>query len=172
MTMTPRIRKLALTAHIISSVGWLGAVTGFLALAIVGLTNNDTQVVRAVYISMEFITQYVIVPFCLASLFTGLVSSLGTDWGLLRHYWILIKLLITVICTIGLLVHMQPISYLAGIASETKLSGPDLNMQIQLMIVASAALLALFVATTLSIYKPRGITLYGWRKQLEKRSRS
>ena len=37
---------------------------------------------------------------------------------------------------------------------------------------ASAAVLALLVATTLSVYKPRGVTPYGWRKQREQRSAS
>jgi len=34
--MTPRLRKFVLTAHVTLSVGWLGAVAGFLALAIAG----------------------------------------------------------------------------------------------------------------------------------------
>lgn len=172
MAMTPYVRKFALTAHVTSSVGWLGAVAVFLALAIAGLTSKDAQMVRAAYLAMELTTRFVIVPLCLASLLTGLISSLGTEWGLFRHYWILIKLLITILSTIGLLVHLQPISYLAGVAAEITLSGGDHQAQIQLVIVASAAILALLVATTLSMYKPRGVTPYGWRKQNEKRLRS
>ncbi|MDQ3220976.1 MAG: hypothetical protein M3Q26_09590, partial [Acidobacteriota bacterium] len=53
--MTPRLSKFALTAHITSSVGWLGAVVGFLALAIAGLTSDDAQTVRASYLAMELI---------------------------------------------------------------------------------------------------------------------
>ncbi len=44
--MTPRLRKLGLTAHIIFSVGWLGAVAGFLVLSIGGLTSQDAEMVR------------------------------------------------------------------------------------------------------------------------------
>lgn len=172
MTMTPHVRKFALTTHVISSVGWLGAVAVFLALAIAGLTSMDAQLVRAAYLGMELTTRFVIVPLCLASLLTGLISSLGTEWGLFRYYWILIKLLITIFSTIGLLVHLQPISYLAGVAVETTLTSSVHQVQIQLVIIASAAMLALLVATTLSMYKPRGVTPYGWRKQNEKRMRS
>lgn len=39
--MTPALRKLNLTAHITSSVGWLGAVASFLALSIAGLTSTN-----------------------------------------------------------------------------------------------------------------------------------
>jgi hypothetical protein len=172
MTMTPRVRKFALTIHVTSSVGWLGAVAVFLALAIAGLTSKDAQLVRAAYLAMELSTRFVIAPMCLASLLTGLISSLGTEWGLFRYYWILIKLLITILSTIGLLVHLQPISYLAEVASKTTLSSSDHQAQIQLIVVSGAALLALLVATTLSMYKPRGMTPYGWRKQNEKRTRS
>lgn len=43
--MTPRLRKVALTAHVASSVGWLGAVVVFLAIAVVGVTSDDPQYV-------------------------------------------------------------------------------------------------------------------------------
>ena len=54
--MTRTVRKLALTAHVTSSVGWFGAVAAFLALAIAGVTSHNGQTVRAVYLSMELIT--------------------------------------------------------------------------------------------------------------------
>ncbi|MGH8933676.1 MAG: hypothetical protein ACRDZO_24355 [Egibacteraceae bacterium] len=90
MTMTPRLRKFALTAHATSSVGWLGAVVVFLALAVVGLTSQDAQTVRGAYLVMEPAAWFVL-PLAIASLLTGLVSSLGTTWGLFRHYWVLFK---------------------------------------------------------------------------------
>ncbi len=171
MTMTPWFRKLALTAHVTSSVGWLGAVAGFLALAVAGLTSQDAQMVRAAYLAMEPITWFVIVPLSLASLLTGLVQSLGTTWGLVRHYWVLVKLLLTVAATIVLLVHTQPINHIAGVAAETTLFSADLGrVRIQLVVASGAALVVLLVATTLSVYKPRGMTRYGRRKRYEQRT--
>jgi hypothetical protein len=90
-----RPRKVALTAHLASSVGWLGAAACFLALAVVGLTSKDAQTARATSLVMAPAAWSVLVPLSLGSLLTGLVLSLGTTWGLLRHYWVLIKLLIT-----------------------------------------------------------------------------
>ena len=63
--MTPALRKFALTAHVTSSVGWLGSVAAFLGLAVVGLVSPDAQTMRAVYVSMELIGWFVVVPFCL-----------------------------------------------------------------------------------------------------------
>lgn len=168
MTLTPGLRKSVLTAHVTFAVGWLGAVVSFLALAIAGLTSKDAQVVRGVYLAMEVTAWFVILPLSVAPLLTGPILSLGTRWGLFKHYWILIKLLINVLATVLLLVHMQVISRIANAAAETSFSSGDLrDLRVQLMAYAAIALLGLLVATTLAVYKPRGMTPYGWRKQQE-----
>ncbi|MGH3752839.1 MAG: DUF2269 domain-containing protein [Pseudonocardiaceae bacterium] len=168
MTMTPRLRKFALTAHVTSSVGWLGAVAGFLALAVAGLTSQDAQMVRAAYLAMELTSWFVIVPLAFASLLTGIVQSLGTTWGLFRHYWVLAKLLLTVLAAIVLLLQLEPISYIAGVAAETTLSSADLReTRISLVAHAGGGLLVLLVPAALSVFKPRGRTRYGRRKQHE-----
>ena len=163
--MSPGLRKLALMAHVTCSVGWLGAVAGFLALAIVGLASPELLVVRSAYVAMNLIGWYVIVPLCFASLVTGLIQALGTPWGLFRHYWVVAKFLIAIAATIVLLMHMQPIGDLGRAAADQSLGLSDFrDVRIQLIADAAAALLVLLVATTLSIYKPRGLTRYGWRK--------
>lgn len=70
-----------------------------------------------------------------------------------------------------LLAHMRLISHMAGIAAKTTLSGSDLHsLRIQLVAGAGAALLALIVTVTLSIYKSHGMTSYGRRKYREQRN--
>jgi hypothetical protein len=171
MTMTPRLRKFALTAHVASSVGWLGAVIVFLALAVLGLTSQDAQTVRGAYLVMQPAAWFVLVPLSLASLLTGVVQSVGTRWGLFRHYWILGKLSINVFATIVLLLHMRTFSDLAGVAAKTTSAGDNLSVlrSVSPLIHAGAALLLLLLATTLSVYKPLGMTPYGQRKQHEQR---
>jgi hypothetical protein len=171
MTMSSRARKLALTVHVAASVGWLGAVAGFLALAIAGLASAEPFTVRGAYLAMDVTARFVIVPLAFVALVTGLVQSLGTKWGLFRHYWILVKLLISLIATSVLLLHMQPIAYLAGVARETTVFGADLDgLRAQLVANAGLAIVGLLVNTALAIYKPRGMTPYGWRKQHERRT--
>jgi hypothetical protein len=173
MTMTPRLRKLALTAHVTFSIGWLGAVAAFLALAVTGMTSQDAQLVRAVYLAMELITWFVIVPLAFISPLSGVVSSIGSNWGLFRYYWVLVKLLITILASIVLLVHTQPIGLLAGAASNTTAFSAELQSLQFLMVTASgAAVVVLIVLTILSVYKPPGTTRYGARKQHEQRARS
>jgi len=168
MMMTAGARKLALTTHITSSVGWLGSVAAFLALAIAGVTSHDPQVVRAAYLAMHLTTWFVIVPLSLASLLTGLVDSFGTPWALFRHYWVVTKLLLTVLATIILLVHTQPIDRVAEVAARVDLAASDLRqLRLQLVGDAAAALFVLLVTTTLSVYKPWGMTPYGIRRESE-----
>lgn len=138
--MQPSLRKLGLTAHIIVSVGWLGAVVAYFALAIVGLTSHDAQMMRAAYPSMEVIGWFVIVPFSLATLLAGFVESLGTPWGLFRHWWVLVKFLLTTGATIVLLQHMQAVAHMSGAAADMELSVTDFRTQrIQLVVHAGGA---------------------------------
>ena len=166
MTMRPTLRKMALTAHVISSVGWLGAVAAFLALSITGLISSNAETVRGAYVAARVVTWSVIVPLSLAALLTGLIQSLGTTWGLFRHYWVLIKLLLTVAAGLLLLLHTRPIDYMADAAALSTLSSGDLRaVRTQLIFDAALGLAALLVATILSIFKPRGFTPYGYRRR-------
>ena len=162
--MTPGLRKFLLTLHVVASVGWMGAVAVFLALAVAGLLSSDSQIIRASYIAMDLTYRTVVVSLGLASLATGLVSSLATDWGLFRYYWIIVKLLVTVPTIVLMLVHMRPVNRLASLVSIILLPNADLAQPgLQLLVYACLALLVLLVATALSTYKPRGRTRYAAR---------
>lgn len=172
MTMTPRLSKFALTVHITSSVGWFGAVAGFLVLSIAGLASQNAEVVHGAYLSMNLIGLYIIVPLSLAALTTGLVQALGTEWGLLRHYWVLVKLMLTVGAATLLMLHQ--FKAVAAAARRVSEAAPGTMPQIgsrgtQLVGDAGLALLALLVIATLSVFKPWGRTRYGMRKRQERR---
>ena len=164
--MALRLREFVLTAHVTSSVGFLGAVAAFMALAIAGAAGRDAQMVSACSLAMELVTSFVIVPMCFASVLTGLVQSLVSPWGLFRHYWVVVKLLLTMLSTAVLLVHTKPIGVMARIAAGAEEAGADLaGLRFQLVVASGAALLVLLAATVLSIYKPQGMTPYGWRRR-------
>jgi hypothetical protein len=169
MTMTPGLRKFALTMHITFSVGWIGAVAAYIALDVTTVISQDVQTVRAAYLAMALTARYVIVPLAIASLLTGLLMSLGTRWGLFRHYWVLISLLLTVMATAVLLVETRTINHLAGIAANPATSGNDLRGLESTLVHSVGGMVVLLVVMWLNVYKPRGLTAYGWRKQQEER---
>lgn len=87
------------------SVGGLGAVASFLVVSVAGVTSPAPDVVRGAYVTMNVIGLNLIVPLSFLALLTGLVQSLGTDWGLVRYYWVLVKFVLTMGATMVLLLH-------------------------------------------------------------------
>lgn len=167
--LTPRWRKVVLTTHIIFSVGWLGAVAVFVAHAIVGLASADKQIIAVAYIAMWLSCWLVIIPASISSFFTGLIQALFTPWGLFKHWWIVIKFILTAGCTILLFLHTSQISYLAQTAADSALSNPQLyDLRAEIMIKAAAAVIVLAGITVISVYKPWGLTPYGLQKSGEK----
>lgn len=167
--MTPGLRKLALTIHLAVSVGWIGAVVSYLVLGLSAVSSKNVETVRAAWIAMELTGWAAIVPLAIGSLLTGLVMSLGTLWGLFRHYWVLITLALTIVCVAILLLHMPTVSAIAQIARADGMArdgrGGDL-------LHPAVGLLVLLMITVLNVYKPPGVTRYGWRKQREGRRRA
>lgn len=162
MTMPPRLRSLLLVVHITLSVGWVGAVVITLGMTLVGLTNDDEQVVRASYTLMAILGRYVLVPFAIGSLVTGVTQALGTPWGLLRHHWVVTKLAITLLTTAVLFSYLRTFDAMAAVAADS--STPlDQVRDPSPLIHSALALLALLLAITLSVYKPKGLTRRGWR---------
>jgi hypothetical protein len=160
--MKPWLRKLTLTTHVSVSVGWVGAVVAYLALAIAGLASGSPDLVRASYLSMEVIGWYVIVSLALAAIVTGVVQALGTPWGLLRHYWVATKFALSVIATLVLVKHMPTVSRVAD--TMTSPNADPGHVRVQLLVHAAGGLVVLLAITVLSIYKPWGKTAYGRRK--------
>jgi hypothetical protein len=169
VTMSQGVRKFALATHLTLSVGWMGAVAAYIALDVSTATGQDAQALRTAYASMELIARTVIVPLAFASLLTGLVMSVGTKWGLFRHYWVLISLVLTIIATLVLLVETQTISSLAEMAADPTTSNDEIRALPSTLPHSVGGTVVLFIVLVLNIYKPQGLTRYGWRKQQERR---
>jgi hypothetical protein len=167
--MKPAVRKFALSAHLTFSVGWIGSVIAYLALGVTAVTSDEIQTVRAAWTAMELIGWYVIVPLALTSLLTGLVVALGTKWGLFRHYWVLISFALTVFAVVVLLLHMPTVSSMADAAQEAE--GASLDALGGDLGHPGIGLVVLLVIQVLNLYKPPGMTRYGWRKQQMQRGR-
>ena len=166
--MTPALRRVTFTTHITSSVGWVGAAMAFLALAVIGVTSNDERTVRGAYLVMAPAAWFVLVPLAHASLLSGIALSVGTTWGLFRHYWVVLKLGITVFATVILLIYMGTFRQMAGVAAD-----PVVDLAVvrnaSPIVHAILALILLLAATVLGVYKPFGMTAYGSQKYDEQR---
>ena len=168
MAFAPALRKLTFTTHVTTSVGWIGAVLVFLTMAAIGLSSQDERIVRGAYLVMAPAAWFVLVPLAHASLLSGIVLSLGTPWGLFRHYWVLVKLLLTLFAITILFLEVPTVRGMAMLAASTA----DPRTLPGSLPHSIGAIVVLLVIAVLSIYKPKGVTRYGWRKQQEHRPES
>lgn len=168
MKMSPMVRKAALTLHVACSVGWLGAAAAYLAVAIRALASADSAAMRASYPTLELLGWSVIVPLCGAALLSGLLQSLGTPWGLFRHYWVVAKLALTLAATGVLLGHLPAVRHAADLAAQPATSLADMGMlPTQLVVHAAGGMVVLLAITALSVFKPWGLTPLGRRARVE-----
>ena len=161
------MRRAVLTGHIVVSVGWIGAAAAYLALAVAAAVTRDVTTVRAGWIAMQLTGWWVILPLACLALASGLWLSSGTAWGFVRHYWVLISLVLTVLGIAVMLLHLPGVTAVAATArgadeaTATRL-GSD-------VVHPAAGLLVLIIVAVLNVYKPRGLTRYGARRQSEDR---
>jgi hypothetical protein len=167
--MTPGVRRFVLATHLSISIGWFGAAVAYVALDIAATTGHDPLMLRSAYLGMDLIVRSVIAPLAIAALVTGLVMSLGTRWGLLRHWWVVISLILTLFAVVVLLVETRVISALALVAADPAASTDRLRSLGGTLVHSVGGLAVLLVILVLNVYKPRGLTPYGWRKQQEER---
>ncbi len=170
--MTPGLRKFTLTLHLTTSVGWIGAVIAYIGIIVAAQASQDPQALHAARIAMELIAWYVLVPLAFLALLTGLVMALGTPWGLFRHWWVLISFLLTTIAFVVLLTQLEVIraGAAAARAGQTYSASQHGELFGQLLHPVGG-LVVLLVIQVLNIYKPRGLTPYGWRQQQGQRRR-
>jgi len=160
--MSPSVRRFALSVHLTCSVGWIGAVLAYLGLGIAATRSDNPTTVRGAWLAMEIVGWYVLVPLALGSWVTGLVMSLGTRWGLLRYYWVVVAFVLTSIAVVILLLHMPDVSAVADAVARA--DAGDLNRYGGDLVHAGLALALLILIQVLNLYKPPGLTRYGWRK--------
>lgn len=164
----PRLLTLLLLSHVVVSIGWFGAAASILAMGVAGLI--DPTGAASLAPAIEVVWRSVLVPLSVAALVTGVAQGLATPWGLLRHTWVLTKLILTVAAVLLLLLHTQSLlpalmnaaSAGAAVSVEVPAHGHGgLPPRVHLVVAAGGTLLLLLVLASLSFFKPWGRTPFG-----------
>jgi hypothetical protein len=168
--MSPRARRIWLTLHVGFSVGWLGVALTMTALAVIGWAADSHAMRHGAYEVLHVIDLAVAIPSMALSIATGLVVSLGTKWGLVRHWWVLTKFAISV--SIPLLAGTVESALADELARRTvDPTGQPAGTGIALVACLGGFTVALWTATILSVAKPWGRTRWG-RQALDAKSGS
>jgi hypothetical protein len=147
LRLSPSTHRAVLTAHIVTSVGLLGDCAAVLATTIRAATTSDPELAASAYELMSMFSLVFGIPLSFASLGTGLVLGLSTKWGVLRHRWVTAKLLV--------IVSVILVGALAIGPSEAAMIDGSGGREMVLIVAAAYDVLALCLATGLSVYKPR-----------------
>jgi Predicted integral membrane protein (DUF2269) len=152
MNLPPAWRKLLLTVHVITAVSVLGIDLALLVLGIWSVRGADPQ---TIYPAAHLVATWLLAPLAIVALGTGVLLGLLTQWGLLRYWWVTIKLALTAILTTIILFVLVPRLGVAADAATALDSSPFTDAERLALLIAPAAGVALLILiVALAIYKP------------------
>ncbi|HEU0286112.1 MAG TPA: DUF2269 family protein [Nocardioidaceae bacterium] len=165
-------RKLTLTIHIITALGWIGVDFVLLVFAVTGMTSDDPTTLAMCYRAIDLFAVVLLLPLGLLSLASGLLLGWGSKYGILRYRWVFWKLVLNLVLTTLVVVLLRP----AVSDAADAVSGPTATLndrldqaQSNLIFPPTVSITALTLATVLAVYKPWGRTKYGRRRLEEER---
>ena len=150
-----RTRKGFLVVHIVSAGTWIG-IDVVMAVVFTALLADDYTKALC-YRALEMFVVWPLFASGLVCLASGIVLGLGTKWGLLRYWWVAVKLALNLVLVVLVTFALRPgvsemaergLRYMTGEAAS--LAVGDLIFP---PIVSTSALLIAFV---LAVFKPWG----------------
>ena len=150
-----RAHEAALTAHVLTSVGWFG-VASVVLLCALAASASDTVVEATGFYRTMALAPWLSVPLGIGSVATGVLLGLGTAHGVIRRWWVVVKIAIAaavIVTDAFVLRHFADLAVHQGHAARGLRDAS----------IAHVAVLA--VATVLSVFKPWGATPWAPRQR-------
>ncbi|MBW5421935.1 DUF2269 domain-containing protein [Streptomyces sp. BG9H] len=168
MKLSRPARRATLVVHVVGAACWLGLTLGLVALALTAITTDSATATEAAVRSMKVFADWLVLPLALLTLVSGLLLSLGTQWGLARHRWVYTKFWLTLATTTAWVFALRP-----GIDDSvaTVTAGHPITDTADLIAGPLVSLGAYLFMTVLSVLKPWGLTRRG-RKQRDQKRRA
>ena len=150
-------RRATLVAHIVAAGAWIGIDVIVAVLVLSGRFSDDVAVRSLAYQALATFVVWPMLSAGLVSLATGLILGLGTTWGLLRYWWVAVKLALNlVLCTLIVLVLQPGMDEVAGYGRELLTGSPDPGTVSSLFFPPAVSLTTLTLAIVLAVFKPWG----------------
>ncbi|WP_019586705.1 hypothetical protein [Deinococcus apachensis] len=159
--LAPGVCRALLVLHLVAGVGWMGVDIALLVLLHHARTTSDPVAALGGYASVGLIVPAAVPPLGLGVLVTGLGLGWGTPWGLTRHWWVLVKLVLALVMTALVFFLLLPlVGRLPPLTSAEAQPARDGlgRLPVLLMFPPAVSFLLLALAAVLSVFRPWGRT--------------
>lgn len=150
MTISAPLRRLLLTVHVVAAGGLVGTDLALVALGVSSVAGADP---RTVYPAASLMETFLVAPLAVVAFATGVVLAVGSRWGLLRHWWVTIKLATTAVLTLLVVLVLVP-SLAASADAAAAGHAFAAAERLPLAVAPSVAVVALVVNVALAVSKP------------------
>jgi hypothetical protein len=152
-----RTRKGVLVVHIVSAGAWIG-IDIVMAVFIFTALLADDNIKALCYRALELFAVWPLLATGLVCLASGVVLGLGTKYGLVRYWWVAIKLVLNIVLTALVLVALRPEVTEAAEQGRRFAAGAPASLAVgDLIFPPIVSPTALLIAVVLAVFKPWGL---------------
>ena len=151
------MRKGVLVVHIVSAGTWIGidVVMGVLVFTALLAERGSTKALC--YRALELFAVWPLLTTGLLSLASGVVLGLGTKWGLIRYWWVAVKLVLNVVLVALVPVLLRPQVIEMAEQGRRFVAGEAASLAVgDLIFPPIVSPTALLIAFVLAVFKPWG----------------
>jgi hypothetical protein len=154
-----RLRRTTLVVHLVSAGTWIGIDVVVAVLVLAGRFGGDAATRGIAYQALSLFIAWPMLISGLICLVSGVILGIGTPWGLIRYWWVAVKLAINVVLCILIIFVLQPGMADIGAYGRDLAAGVPTHSSVSTLFFPPAvSLTALSLATLLSVFKPWGRT--------------
>ncbi len=152
-----RTRKGVLVVHIVSAGAWIGIDVVMAVFVFTALGTEDDSIKALCYRALELFAVWPLLTAGLVCLASGVVLGLGTKYGLVRYWWVAIKLVLNIVLTALVLVALRPGVIEAAEQGRRFAAGEAASLAVgDLIFPPIVSPTALLIAFVLAVFKPWG----------------
>lgn len=155
--LRPATRKAVLVVHRVSAGAWIGmdVVMGVLIFTALG---GDDETKALCFRALGLFAGWPLLATGLLCLASGVLLGLGTAHGLLRYWWVAVKLVLNVVLVFLIAVLLRPGGAELAERGRQYAAGLPVTLAVgELVFPPIVSTSALIIATILAVFKPWGL---------------
>jgi hypothetical protein len=159
-------RRATLVTHLVAGGAWIGIDVIVAVLVCTGRFAADVHLRGVAYQALAAFVVWPMLTSGLVCLVTGLILGLGTKWGLLRYWWVAVKLTLNLVLSTLIVVSLQPgMEEVAAYGRDLPSGRADPAAVSRLFFPPAVSLTTLTLATVLAVTKPWGRIPIRWTRR-------